>query len=113
MPLPLCPSLVAVIVADPTAAPVTSPAPFTVATAGALLAHVTARPDSWLPDESFTIAASCTLAPIARLTTAGVTDTEATGMGVTATTAVSARATTSDAATTATMPGCDPAWNLP
>src|SRR5213592_5164644 len=41
--LPLLPSEVAVIVADPATSPVTSPLPFTLATAAALLAHVTTR----------------------------------------------------------------------
>src|SRR5438093_12014655 len=51
--LPLLPSEVAVIVADPATSPVTSPLPFTLATAAALLAHVTTRPDS-----AFTLASS-------------------------------------------------------
>ncbi len=56
--LPLCPSLVAVIVALPAPTPVTSPLPLTLATAGALLAHVTTRPDSGLPLASFGVAVS-------------------------------------------------------
>src|SRR5512145_1378348 len=44
--LPLCPSLVAVIVAEPAPAPVTRPVPDTVATPVALLSHVIARPVS-------------------------------------------------------------------
>src|SRR5213594_1843257 len=43
--VPLCPSLVAVIVAEPAPTPVTSPLPFTVATAVLSLDHVTPRPD--------------------------------------------------------------------
>ena len=46
---PLCPSLVAVIVADPAALAVTSPLPFTVATTVLLLAHVTTRPGRGFP----------------------------------------------------------------
>src|SRR5213593_330968 len=42
--VPLCPSLVAVIVADPAAAPVTSPLELTVATEALLLDQVIARP---------------------------------------------------------------------
>src|SRR2546425_5944566 len=42
--VPLCPSLVAVIVADPAPVPLTSPLPLTVATAVLLLPHVTTRP---------------------------------------------------------------------
>src|SRR5713226_1200518 len=48
--LPLLPSEVAVIVAEPTATPVTRPvAASTVATAGVPLAHVTTRPESGAP----------------------------------------------------------------
>src|SRR5207244_11741449 len=47
--VPLCPSLVAVIVAGPAATPLTSPLPLTVATAVLLLAHVTTRPLIGLP----------------------------------------------------------------
>src|SRR5438093_8081177 len=61
--LPLLPSEVAVIVADPATSPVTSPLPFTLATAAALLAHVTTRPDSAFPLASFGVAASCTVPP--------------------------------------------------
>src|SRR2546425_4006277 len=50
--VPLFPSLVAVSVAAPTATPVACPAPFTVATAGLLLDHVTVRPPSGLPKRS-------------------------------------------------------------
>jgi len=54
--MPLFPSLVAVIVAGPAATPVTTPLPFTVATAGALLAHVTRRAISARPAESLGVA---------------------------------------------------------
>src|ERR1051325_8308126 len=47
--VPLWPSLVAVIVAVPTAPPVTSPLPLTLATPVLLLAHVTVRPPSARP----------------------------------------------------------------
>src|SRR5207245_8414575 len=50
--VPLCPSLVAVIVAGPAATPLTSPLPLTVATAVLLLAHVTTRWLNRLPPES-------------------------------------------------------------
>src|SRR5207244_13319691 len=49
--LPLLPSLVAVIVAVPTAAPVTTPLPLTVATAPLLLDQVRVRPVNVLPAE--------------------------------------------------------------
>ncbi len=81
--LPLCPSLVAVIVTAPTPRPVTSPVPLTAATPGALLAHVTTRPLSGLPRASFAVAVRCNVAPMSRLAIAGVTVTEATGTFVT------------------------------
>src|SRR5690242_476778 len=59
--VPLCPSLVAVIVAEPATPPVTRPLPLTVATEVLLLVHVTTRPDRVLPLASFTVAVSCTV----------------------------------------------------
>src|SRR5207302_66719 len=50
--VPLCPSLVAVIVALPIVTPVTRPVVETLATAEALDAHVTVRPVSVFPAES-------------------------------------------------------------
>src|SRR5258706_12817207 len=50
--LPLCPSLLAVIVAGPATRPVTSPLPLTPATVSLLLAHVTTRPARALPPAS-------------------------------------------------------------
>src|SRR5574341_388967 len=61
--VPLCPSLVAVIVAAPTAAPLTRPVPLTVAIALSLLPHVTTRPLNGFPLASFGVAVSCTLDP--------------------------------------------------
>ena len=58
--VPLCPSLVAVIVVEPAAAPVTSPLPFTVATAALLVAQLTTRPVSGAPFTSRGVAVSCT-----------------------------------------------------
>jgi hypothetical protein len=86
--VPLCPSLVAVIVAAPAATPVTRPLADTVATAGALLAQVTTRPVRALPAESFGVAASWAVPPIEMLDDAGLTPTEATGTTVTLTAAV-------------------------
>src|SRR6266566_1612822 len=77
--VPLLPSLVAVIVAEPAATPVTKPLLVTVATAGLLLAQVTTRPASELPAESFVTAESCCVAPTAMLADVGLTVTEATG----------------------------------
>src|SRR2546425_2162596 len=61
--VPLFPSLVAVSVAAPTATPVACPVPFTVATAGLLLDHVTVRPPSGLPKASRVIAKYCAVCP--------------------------------------------------
>ena len=58
---PDCPSLVAVMVATPTATLLTRPLPFTVAIAELLVAHVTTRPLSGVPLASFGVAASCTV----------------------------------------------------
>jgi hypothetical protein len=62
--VPLFPSLVAVIVALPTATAVTNPLPLTVATAEALVAQVTTRPVSAFPAESRGVATSCTVWPM-------------------------------------------------
>src|SRR3989454_874371 len=79
--VPLCPSLVAVIVAEPAAAPVTKPLPVTVATDVLLLAHVTVRPDNGAPFASFGVAVSCTVPLTWTEAAAGATLTEATGVG--------------------------------
>src|SRR5437762_3159134 len=81
--VPVTPSLVARIVSVPTANAVASPPPDTVATAGLLDAHVTVRPVSALPAESFSVAVSCCVAPGARLALAGLSVIAATGAGVT------------------------------
>src|SRR4029077_678690 len=74
-----CPSLAAVSVAVPTAIAVTSPDVFTVATAGALDAQLTARPDSSLPFASFRIATNCRAPLTITVALGGVTRREATG----------------------------------
>jgi len=79
--VPLCPSLVAVIVAEPAAPPLTSPVPLTVATDVLLLAQVTTRPASGLPLASFGVAVSCTVCPADTEADAGLTVTELTGTG--------------------------------
>src|SRR5438046_4303945 len=81
--VPLCPSLVAVIVAEPATFPVTSPLGLTVATAVLLLDHAIVRPDSGFPFASFGVAVSCTVLPSFTLAGDGLTVTEATGTGVT------------------------------
>src|SRR5437763_999950 len=59
---PLCPSLVAVIVAEPAATPVTSPLGLTVA-AELLLDHAMPRPVRMLPPASFKVAVSGSVCP--------------------------------------------------
>src|SRR5437899_2256885 len=86
--VPLCPSLVAVIVADPTATPVTSPAADTVAIAVFELVHATPRPVSTFPAASFGVALSCVVAPTKTFAVAGLTVTEVTGTLDTLTAAV-------------------------
>src|SRR6266487_1398589 len=77
--VPLLASLVAVIVDVPAATPVTMPLISTVATAAALLTHVTTRAVSALPIESLGVAANCTVCPIGTVAVAGATATDATG----------------------------------
>src|SRR5437588_622316 len=86
--LPVLPSLVAVIVTAPPTTPVTSPPADTVATVGALDAHVTERPVSTLPAASLVVAASCTRVPTSTVAVTGVIATAATGTGATVTAAV-------------------------
>src|SRR2546427_46285 len=77
--VPLCPSEVAVIVAEPAATPVTSPLALTVATAGLPLDQPIVRPESELPFASFGVAASGTVWPTCTDAVAGFTVTDATG----------------------------------
>jgi hypothetical protein len=56
--LPLLPSLVAVMLAEPGVTPVTWPLGLTVATLGLLLVHVTVRPVRMLPAAFFGVALS-------------------------------------------------------
>src|SRR5438445_10915799 len=72
----------------PTATPVTSPLPFTVATAGLLLPQVTTRPESGFPLASLGVAVNCRVKPATTLPEAGATVTDATGTGVTVMAAV-------------------------
>jgi hypothetical protein len=81
--VPLLPSLVAVMVAEPGTTPVTWPLGLTVATLGLLLVHDTVRPVKVLPAESFGVAVSWTVCPTCRLAVAGEIVTEATGTNVT------------------------------
>src|SRR5438477_160148 len=81
--VPLFPSLVAVIVADPGVTPETSPALLTVATDVLLLDQVTVRPESAAPFASLGVAVSCTVWPAWTVAVGGVTSTDATGTLVT------------------------------
>src|SRR6266571_3429017 len=86
--VPLFPSLVAVIVAAPTATPVTRPLPFTLAIPPLLDAQVTVRPVRTVPALSLVTAVSWTAWPAGTLAEAGLTATEATGTLVTVIAAV-------------------------
>src|SRR5205807_6079780 len=86
--VPLCPSLVAVIVTAPTAPPVTSPVADTVAMAVFELVHATARPVNTFPAASLVTPLSCCVAPTDTVADAGLTATEATGTVDTVTAAV-------------------------
>jgi hypothetical protein len=79
--VPLFPSLVAVIVADPAATPVTSPVEETVAAPALEVVHVTARPVSTVPPASRSVACSCVVCPACTLAEDGATVTVATGGG--------------------------------
>src|SRR5207244_817286 len=81
--VPLCPSLVAVIVAEPAATPVPRPLADTVATAALLVAQVTARPLRAVPFASFGVAVNWVVAPTVTPAAVGLIVTEATGTLVT------------------------------
>src|SRR5436853_4654597 len=74
-------SLVAVIAAVPPVRAVTIPAGVTVATCTSSLVHVTGRPASAWPRESFGVALSGRVWPESKVAVAGVTSTDATGGG--------------------------------
>src|SRR5258706_4868582 len=88
--VPLFPSLVARIVAEPAATPVTTPFEFTVATAPESDDHVIVRPERGLPAESHGVAVRRTVSPTWIPAELGATVTEATRIGVTVTADVSA-----------------------
>src|SRR2546421_5884698 len=88
--VPLFPSLVSVIVAEPAVTPVTDPLAPTGPTGALLLAHSTTRPPRAVPFESFGAAVNWVVAPTARLAAAGLTVTDATGTLLMVTAAVSA-----------------------
>ena len=79
------PSLVAVIVAVPSATPLTSPVVDTVAMLLLLEPHVTTRSVTTVPFASLTTAVSCVVDPLLTLVGEGVTVTVPTGTAVTTT----------------------------
>ena len=79
--VPLCPSLVAVMVTVPLVSPVTSPLPSTAATEVLLLLHVTDLPLSGFPLASSGVAVSCVVCPACTEAVAGETATLATASG--------------------------------
>src|SRR5438309_1897452 len=81
--VPLCPSLVALIVMEPGLTPETRPLLLTVATAVLELDHVTVRPESGFPPASLGVPVSCTVWPACTEAEGGVTSTDATGTFVT------------------------------
>jgi hypothetical protein len=81
--VPVCVSLVAVIVAAPALTAVTRPVEETVATEEASELHVTARPVRAAPLESLVVAVSCWVLPIATVAAGGLTVTVATGATLT------------------------------
>lgn len=88
--VPLCPSLVAVIVTVPAATAVTTPEVVTVAIFASPVDQVTTRPDSVFPLASRVVAVSVADEPIAICDDAGVTTTDATGAGAGAFTVICA-----------------------
>jgi hypothetical protein len=86
--LPLLVSLVAVIVAEPEATPVTTPVDETVAAAVLLDDQATARSSTVTPFASFTVTLSDVVCPTVTPAVAGVTETLPTGTAVTVTVAL-------------------------
>src|ERR1041385_5213652 len=89
--MPLCPSLVAVMVAVPGTTAVTRPVPLTVPTSVLSLAHVTVRSSKMPPFASLSVTVSWTIWPTGTLCDAGLTTTDATGARITVSVAVPLR----------------------
>jgi hypothetical protein len=81
--VPLCPSLLAVIVAVPAVTAVTIPVGLTVAMLVALEVQLMVRPVNTLPPASRVVAPSCAVPPGCKVTVVGLTVTVATGTAVT------------------------------
>ena len=88
MAVPLLPPALAVMVAGPARAPVTTPELDTVATPVLLEVHVTVYPVNVVPLASFTVAVNVVVDPDATLLVAGDTVIVATGARLTVTVAV-------------------------
>jgi hypothetical protein len=76
--LPLFPSDVAVIVAEPAPTPVTAPLAEIVATIGWPLDHVTVGPTREFPETSCSVAVSCCVSPRTSVIALGDTATDST-----------------------------------
>jgi hypothetical protein len=110
----LCPSLVAVMVAEPVEAALTRPELLTVATPGLLLVHEIDRPVSALPFASWSVATSNTVPPTTIVAELGDTVTEATGSGEGALTVTAAESRLpSLVARMKRLPGATPRTNPP
>ena len=81
--VPVAPSLVAVMVADPAVTPVTTPDAETLATCGSLLAYEMVLPVRTCPLSSVTIELSCSVCPAKIVTCPGDTMTALAGRAVT------------------------------
>src|SRR6266850_395542 len=81
--VPVTPSQVAVMVAEPAATPVTNPLASTVATPVWSLDQVTTRPESGSPWASFSVAVRLVVPAVEMVAEVGLTTTEATGVGPT------------------------------
>jgi len=79
--VPLCPSLVAMMVVVPALTARTAPVPLTVATAALPDAHVTTRPVSTFPLASLFVAVACVVPPTVNVGAASATATEAVAAG--------------------------------
>ncbi len=115
---PLLPSLVAVIVAQPTASAVTTPAEVTEAVSESELDHVSGASGNVFPLPSLATAISCTVPATGRLAHPGVTDTDATRVVATGVSqaAATTQATTRDdvcVKVTAQSPGLRQPFTIP
>jgi hypothetical protein len=102
--VPVLVSLVAVIIADPADAAVTSPVEFTVAAAVLSDAQVTVRPVRVVPPASLIVVVNCCVLPTATVAVGGLTVTVATSIGLTVIVGVGLEFTDSLVAVIAAVP---------